>query len=64
MILNKGTKTKYVAKSTKYFKLQWIYQRALINKQLLNKKANIKRKSKRHRARREPLQTYEEHTEL
>ena len=33
MILNKGTKTKYVAKSTKYFKLQWIYQRALINKQ-------------------------------
>ena len=59
--LNKGTKIKYVEVM---FKPKWIYQRALISKQLINKKTDIKRKSRRQRVRREPLQPYEQHTKV
>ena len=59
--LNKGTKSKY---EEIIYKSKWIYQHALINKQLINKKADTKRKSRTRRERRDPLRPCEEHTEV
>ena len=59
--LNKETKSKQVEIR---FQPKWRYKRALINKQLINKKTDIKRKSRRHWERREPLRPYEEHTDV